>query len=160
MVKDRPARPQQRFSHPAERNAWHRSFHFVGTLYDLSSVGSIRNVVAPPHDIIDAAGQKALHDRHPQNIIRLELGMDEPGDNATNNRYTRAAETLGAWIARGALKRDAQPAIYYTIEYAPSIGCPGAEEAAGLSTTTKLEPLDSGHITPMKTRGRLQKPTG
>jgi hypothetical protein len=44
---------------------------FRGTLYDLSSIGSVRNVVAPPYDIIDAAGQKALHDLHPQNIIRL-----------------------------------------------------------------------------------------
>ena len=85
-----------------------------------------------PYDIIDAAGQKALHDRHPQNIIRLELGMDEAGDNATNNRYTRAARTLGAWIARGALKRDAQPAIYYhTIEYAPSSDARAPKDAAG-----------------------------
>ena len=124
---------------------------FRGTLYDLASVGSVRNVVAPPYDIIDAAGQKALHDRHPQNIIRLELGMDEPGDNATNNRYTRAAETLRAWIARGALKRDAQPAIYYhTIEYAPPSSDARAPKKTlrGFLTTTKLEPLDSGHIYP------------
>ena len=124
---------------------------FRGTLYDLASVGSVRNVVAPPYDIIDAAGQKALHDRHPQNIIRLELGMDEPGDHATNNRYTRAAETLRAWIARGALKRDAQPAIYYhTIEYAPPSSDARAPKKTlrGFLTTTKLEPLDSGHIYP------------
>ena len=47
---------------------------FQGTLYDPAVVGDIKNVVAPPYDIIDAAGQRALHDRHPQNIIRLELG--------------------------------------------------------------------------------------
>jgi uncharacterized protein (DUF1015 family) len=124
---------------------------FRGTLYDLSSVGSVRNVVAPPYDIIDAAGQKALHDRHPHNIIRLELGMDAPGDTATNNRYTRAAETLRAWMARGALKRDAQPAIYYhTIEYAPPSSDARAPKKTlrGFLTTTKLEPLDSGHIYP------------
>jgi uncharacterized protein (DUF1015 family) len=124
---------------------------FRGTLYDLSSVGSVRNVVAPPYDIIDAARQKALHDRHPHNIIRLELGMDAPGDTATNNRYTRAAETLRAWMARGALKRDAQPAIYYhTIEYAPPSSDARAPKKTlrGFLTTTKLEPLDSGHIYP------------
>jgi len=90
---------------------------FRGTVYDQAAVGTISNVVAPPYDIIDAAGQKALHDRHPQNIIRLELGIDHPGDDATSNRYTRAADTLRSWITGGALKRDAQPAIYYhTIE--------------------------------------------
>lgn len=124
---------------------------FRGTLFNPAVVGSVRDVVAPPYDIIDAAGQKALHDRHPQNIIRLELGIDQPGDNAANNRYTRAAETLQDWIKRGALKRDGQPTIYYhTIEY----GSPSSDARApkktlrGFLITTKLEPLDSGHIYP------------
>ena len=51
---------------------------FRGTLYNPTVVGAVRDVVAPPYDIIDAAGQKALHDRHPQNIIRLELSLDQP----------------------------------------------------------------------------------
>src|ERR1043165_4266095 len=93
---------------------------FRGTLYDPAAVGSVRDVVSPPYDIIDAAGQKTLYDRHPQNIIRLELGIDQPGDDASRNRYSRAAQALADWMQRGALKRDAQPAIYYhTIEYAP-----------------------------------------
>jgi len=124
---------------------------FRGTLYDPATVGSIRAVVAPPYDIIDAAGQRALHDRHPQNIIRLELGIDQPGDNAANNRYTRAARTLHDWIASGALKRDAQPAIYYhTIDYAPPSSDARAPKKTlrGFLITTKLEPLDSGHIYP------------
>lgn len=124
---------------------------FRGTLYDPAAVGSIRDVVAPPYDIIDAAGQKTLHDRHPQNIIRLELGIDQPGDNAMSNRYTRAGETLGTWISGGALERDAQPAIYYhTIEYAPPSSDARAPKKTlrGFLTTTRLEPLDSGHIYP------------
>ena len=119
---------------------------FRGTLYDPAAVGSIRDVVAPPYDIIDAAGQKALYDRHPQNIIRLELGIDQPGDNGTNNRYTRAGETLGAWINGGALKRDAQPAIYYhTIEYTPPSSDARAPKKTlrGFLTTTKLETYDT-----------------
>jgi uncharacterized protein (DUF1015 family) len=124
---------------------------FRGTLYNPTVVGSVRDVVAPPYDIIDAAGQKALHDRHPQNIIRLELGIDQPGDNATNNRYTRAAETLQDWIKRGALKRDGQPTIYYhTIEYGSPVSDARAPKKTlrGFLITTKLEPLDSGHIYP------------
>jgi len=124
---------------------------FRGTLYDPAAVGSISDVVAPPYDIIDAAGQKALYDRHPQNIIRLELGIDHPGDNATHNRYTRAADILQSWMTGGALKRDAQPAIYYhTIEYAPPSSDPRGPRKTlrGFLTTTKLEPLDSGQIYP------------
>ena len=51
----------------------------------------------------------------------------------------------------GALKRDAQPAIYYhTIEYAPPSSDARAPRKTlrGFLTTTKLEPLDSGQIYP------------
>lgn len=124
---------------------------FRGTLYDTGLVGDIKQVVAPPYDIIDAAGQKALHDRHPQNIIRLELGLDQTGDSPTHNRYTRAAVTLQAWLTDGALKRDAEPAIYYhTIEYAPpsADARTPAKVLRGFLAVAKLEALDSGHIYP------------
>jgi uncharacterized protein (DUF1015 family) len=124
---------------------------FHGTRYDATVVGDIKQVVAPPYDIIDAAGQKALHDRHPQNIIRLELGIDQPGDDPTHNRYTRAASTLHDWLKSGALKHDAQPTLYYhTIEYTPPYAAPGSPRKIlkGVLTTVKLETLDSGHIYP------------
>jgi uncharacterized protein (DUF1015 family) len=124
---------------------------FHGTLYDAKVVGNVRQVVAPPYDIIDAAWQKALHDRHPQNIIRLELGLDQAGDGPTNNRYSRAAGTLHEWLRSGALKRDAQPTLYYhTIEYTPPYAQPGAPTRVlkGFLATVKLEALNSGHIYP------------
>jgi len=124
---------------------------FHGTLYDPANVGAVRDVVAPPYDIIDTAGQKALYDRHPHNIIRLELGIDQPGDGTSNNRYTRAAGTLQEWLKNGALKRDAKPTIYYhTIEYAPPGSKPGTPTKIlrGFLVTAKLESLDSGQIYP------------
>ncbi len=122
-----------------------------GMRYDTTVVGEIKQVVAPPYDIIDAAGQQALHDRHTQNIIRLELGLDQPGDSPTHNRYTRAASTLRDWLKSGALKRDAQPALYYhTIEYTPPYAASGSptKTLRGILATVKLEALDSGHIYP------------
>ena len=124
---------------------------FHGTLYDTTVVGDIEQVVAPPYDIIDAAGQQALHDRHAHNIIRLELGLDRPGDGPSDNRYTRAAGTLRERLASGALKQDAQPAIYYhTIEYRPPSSGPNAptKQLRGFLAIVKLEALDSGHIYP------------
>jgi uncharacterized protein (DUF1015 family) len=124
---------------------------FHGVRYNTAVVGEITQVVAPPYDIIDAAGQKTLHDRHPQNIIRLELGLDQPGDGPTHNRYTRAASTLRDWLKSGALKRDAQPTLYYhTIEYTPPYAAPGSPTRTlkGFLATVKLEALDSGHIYP------------
>ncbi len=124
---------------------------FQGTLYDTAVAGNIDNLVAPPYDIIDAAGQQALHDRHPQNIIRLELGLDRPGDGPADNRYTRAGVALREWLKSGVLKRDSKPAIYYhTIEYLPPSAGPGAPAKLlrGFLVVVKLEALDSGHIYP------------
>jgi uncharacterized protein (DUF1015 family) len=124
---------------------------FHGMRYDTTVVGEIKQVVAPPYDIIDAAGQKALHDRHPENIIRLELGFDQPGDSPAHNRYTRAASTLRDWLKSGALKRDTQPTLYYhTIEYTPPYAPSGSPTKVlkGVLVTVKLEALDSGLIYP------------
>ncbi len=124
---------------------------FHGTRFDTTVVGKIKQVVAPPYDIVDAAGQKALHDRHPQNIIRLELGLDQPGDGPTHNRYTRAVSTLRDWLKSGALKRDEQPTLYYhTIEYTPPYAPSGSPTKIlkGFLATVHLEALDSGHIYP------------
>ncbi len=124
---------------------------FHGTCYDQAIVGDITQVVAPPYDIIDTVGQKSLHDRNPYNIIRLELGLEEAGDNGTHNRYTRAATTLQSWLKTRALKRDDQPAIYYhTIEYSPPYAPPDAPRKLlrGFLALVKLEALDSGHIYP------------
>jgi uncharacterized protein (DUF1015 family) len=124
---------------------------FHGMLYDPATVGDVRQVVAPPYDIIDGALQKTLHDRHPNNVIRLELGYELPGDNASNNKYTRAAAELKAWMKSGALRRDSQPAIYYhTIEYHPPYSAPGTPTKLfkGFLSTVELEEFGSGNIYP------------
>ncbi len=132
-------------------------FPFQGTLYDTVVVGDIKEVVAPPYDIIDAAGQRALHDRHPRNVIRLELGLDQAEDGPTSNRYTRAATALRGWLDDGTLTRERQPTLYYhTIEYLPPDAAPGqpTKILRGFLALAKIEALDSGHIYPHEnTRG-------
>jgi uncharacterized protein (DUF1015 family) len=124
---------------------------FRGTLYDPSTVGDVRQVVAPPYDIIDAAMQQALHERHPQNIIRLELGYDQPGDGAASNKYQRAAASLREWLGAGAIRRDTEPALYYhTIEYVPPYAPPGTATRLlkGFLATVALEEFGTGKIYP------------
>jgi uncharacterized protein (DUF1015 family) len=124
---------------------------FQGMRYDHTIVGAIKDVVAPPYDIIDSDGQKRLHDRHPHNIIRMELGLDQTGDSPEHNRYTRAADSLHTWIKNGVLKRDLRPAVYYhTIEYTPPHSALNAPKKIlrGFLALAKLEALDSGHIYP------------
>ncbi len=124
---------------------------FHGTLYSQDVVGDIRNVVSPPYDVIDAETQKALHARHPNNMIRLELGLDQPEDGPSGNRYTRAAGLLRDWLAHGALRRDSEPAIYpYRIEYRVPSGEPGAGRRVlkGFLSVMELAEFGTGCIFP------------
>ena len=124
---------------------------FRGTLYDPATVGDVRKVVAPPYDIIDAAMQQSLHDRHPQNVIRLELGFEQAGDGPSSNKYTRASAALRNWLRSGALHRDTQSAIYYhTIEYLPPYSSPGSATRLlkGFLATVELEEFGTGKIYP------------
>src|SRR6476659_2230933 len=80
--------------------------------YDLGRVGSLSDVVAPPYDVIDSALQKSLYERSPFNAIRVELTTEEPGDTASSNKYTRAAQTLRDWLANEALRQDTARGLY------------------------------------------------
>ncbi len=85
---------------------------FWGLRFDEAKVGPLGEVVCPPYDIISPAEQIALHGKNPHNLVRLEWGLEFPEDNATSNRYTRAAETLDRWIREGSLKLEDEPAVY------------------------------------------------
>ncbi len=126
-------------------------FPFRGVLYSPNLVGDVRQVVAPPYDVIDAEGQKAFHTRHPHNVIRLELGYELQTDSPGDNRYTRAAQTLREWMQSGALARDPRPAFYlYTIRYKISDGAGGTAQKTltGFTGNFQLAALDSGEIYP------------
>jgi uncharacterized protein (DUF1015 family) len=85
---------------------------FRALRYDLGHVGSLSDVVAPPYDVIGPDLQEQLYKRHPANCIRLILNREEPGDDAQNNRYSRAATFLKNWRNEGVLFSEPDPAIY------------------------------------------------
>jgi uncharacterized protein (DUF1015 family) len=85
---------------------------FRGLRYDLGHVGSLSEVVAPPYDVIGKDLQDQLYKQHPANVVRLILNREEPGDDETNNRYSRAARFLKNWRSEGLLSTDPDPALY------------------------------------------------
>lgn len=72
----------------------------------------MEKVVAPPYDVISPEQQEEYYKASPYNIIRLELGKGETGDNETNNRYTRAKAALDAWQKEEVLSLDTKPSFY------------------------------------------------
>ncbi len=120
---------------------------FQGALYDQSKIGDIAKVVAPPYDVIDSSEQTVLYGRHPSNIIRLELGQDQPGDGVKENRYSRARQFLTEWLDNGTLRRDDSAAIYlYTIQYRLRSG--DERTMRGFLSLVKLEDFGTGRIFP------------
>jgi len=85
---------------------------FRGIYYDQGKIGDLRQVVAPPYDVISPPEQEALYQRHPQNVVRLILNKETPQDHPRDNRYTRSAALYSAWRKEKILVRAPQPQFY------------------------------------------------
>lgn len=85
---------------------------FRGILYSNKKVKDIAAVVTPPYDIISQEMRDELYRTQPNNVVRIILGKEFPGDDKKNNKYTRAAGFLKKWIKEGILVKDKRAAIY------------------------------------------------
>jgi uncharacterized protein (DUF1015 family) len=90
---------------------------FHGLRFDESKAGPLGDLLSPPYDVISDEQREALYARSPYNVVRLEEGRTEPGDGATDNKYTRAKATLEDWIGKGVLRVDTSPAFYLYDHY-------------------------------------------
>jgi len=76
--------------------------------YNLASVGSLADVVAPPYDVIDAARRAGLLGRSPFNVVEIDLPEAPDG----TDRYEYAAQTMESWSMEGILTADREPSIW------------------------------------------------
>ncbi|HEY7314884.1 MAG TPA: DUF1015 domain-containing protein [Gemmataceae bacterium] len=112
--------------------------------YDLGRVGNLSDVIAPPYDVIDPALQQTLYDRSPYNVVRLELNKEEPADNETENRYSRAAAFLRDWQRDDVLVQDSARGLYV---YYQDFEVEGRRYTRrGFLSRVRLEPFGAGRI--------------
>ena len=78
--------------------------------------GELTDLVAPPYDVVGPELQTELYQRSPYNVVRVDLGVTTPGDDDSNNQYTRAAESLTQWKAAGVLVRDPAASVTFVEE--------------------------------------------
>jgi uncharacterized protein (DUF1015 family) len=118
---------------------------FRGLLYNVSKV-SIEDVLAPPYDIITPEWQEALYTKSPHNIVRIDFGKEEPGDNEAENKYIRAKKYFNVWIKDSVLIRSDNPSFYaYEITYTIH----GVRKRLpGFLGLVRLEELGKGSIYP------------
>ncbi len=119
---------------------------FRGLRYDTGKVSSLKDVTAPPYDIISPQEQDA-YCKNPYNIIHLELGKTFESDTDTNNRYTRAKDTLENWMENRILVREDAPA-YYLYEEIFSLDDGSVKSLKGLISAVELVPFSEKIILP------------
>jgi uncharacterized protein (DUF1015 family) len=100
---------------------------FTAVRYDTSKV-KLANVLTQPYDKITPEMQERYYSASRFNLVHMELGKAQAGDNDKQNVYTRAAEFLELAKKEGALVQDREPSIY---AYSQTFSVPstsGAEE--------------------------------
>jgi uncharacterized protein (DUF1015 family) len=82
------------------------------------NLAPFERVLTQPYDKISPAMQEQYYAADPHNLIAIEKGRVQLDDNAHNNVYTRAADSVNSWIAANVVQQDPAPAFYaYTQEY-------------------------------------------
>jgi len=114
---------------------------FKGILYNVSKVSG-EDVVAPPYDIITPEYKDALYNKSPYNIVRIDFGKEQEGDNKIENKYKRASEFFNSWLKNGVLVKSKGPAFYaHEVDY----GIKGQrKKLRGFFSLVKLEELGKG----------------
>ena len=104
------------------------------------------SVMAPPYDVVSPELKEELYNKSPYNIIRVDFGKDDDGDNEHRNRYTRASQFLSDWLKEGVLLHDTDPSFYcYEISYEL---CGEHKKIRGFLGAVRIEELGTGKIHP------------
>jgi uncharacterized protein (DUF1015 family) len=113
--------------------------------YDLSKVGALADVVAPPYDVIDAKQREELLGRSPYNVVAVDLPQAEAAGG--RDAYEAAGEQFESWQMQGAVIRDSEPAIWaHTQRY---VGPDGVEQTRrGFFCRVRIEEYGPGGVRP------------
>ncbi len=111
---------------------------FPALVFNRERAGHLKDLIAPPYDLIDETLQQQLYARSPHNIVRLELNRDA-------DPYGSAAATMARWIDEGIL-RQLPPAIFL---YTQAFELDGRRLIrTGWVVRIRLEEFERGHILP------------
>lgn len=83
------------------------------------------DVITLPYDKIGPDLQKDYYTRSPYNLVRIILGLEDPGDSDRKNKYTRARDFFAAWQKEEVLLPEGKEAIYV---YDQHYSVPGTDE--------------------------------
>ena len=120
---------------------------FQGVLYNTQRVKPA-DVLTQPYDKITAEMRDRYLQQSPYNLIRIELGKEEPGDNDSVNRYTRARDFYQAWRRDGVLRHSPKPTLYFLEQTFVPPGGTQALTRRGLIARVRLRRWDEDIVLP------------
>lgn len=114
---------------------------FIGLTYNREIIDNLKDVISPPFDAITSDLQRTLYERHPYNIVRLELPLGEG-----EVKYIDACKTLEYWIENNILTLSKTPRFYF---YKERYTLNGEENILrGLFGAVRIESFDRKVILP------------
>lgn len=85
------------------------------------STSDLNAVAAPPYDVLSEADREDLANRHPDNIVHVDVPRESDGPG----RYDAANAVLRVWVADGVLVRDPRPSFsIYRMAFSDESGRP------------------------------------
>ncbi|HTS19581.1 MAG TPA: DUF1015 domain-containing protein [Verrucomicrobiae bacterium] len=120
---------------------------FRGVLYNTKQVKP-NDVLTQPYDKITPDMREKYLNLSPYNLVRIELGKEQPGDTEIHNKYTRARDLYQSWLHDGVLRHAAGPALYYLEQTFASPDGSGARTRKALIARVRLHRWDEGIVLP------------
>ncbi|MCW5936490.1 MAG: DUF1015 domain-containing protein [Fimbriimonadaceae bacterium] len=120
---------------------------FRGLRY-AETAGDLKDLVAPPYDVISESQREELARRSPYNVVHLTLPEQEEGDRSKFVKYARSAARLEDWRREGVLALEQEPGFY---RYTQTFTVPGSGERLSrtkLIVLLKVEPYANGVVLP------------
>jgi uncharacterized protein (DUF1015 family) len=115
--------------------------------YDPEVVGPLKNVVAPPYDVIDASQRAELIARSPFNVVAVDLPKAWGAEEDERDPYRAAGELFESWQLEGALVREDGPSLWaHTQDYTGPDGL--ARKRRGFFCRVRIEQYGAGRVRP------------
>lgn len=114
---------------------------FPGLRYDPTSHPA-EQVTAPPYDVLDEHDRDELCQRHPDNVVVVDLPRADDGSDA----YAAADATFARWRADGVLRSDPDAFYVYRMSWADEQG--SERSTTGVLGALELSPPGEGGILP------------
>ena len=119
---------------------------FQGTRF-TAKAGELKDLAAPPYDVISPSEREALAGQNPHNVVLLTLPESEDGDRSKFVKYARSSSRLEQWVQSGAMAVEPEPSFY---RYLQTFTTPeGARiQRQCMIALIKVEPYEKGVVLP------------